>query len=364
MAREIVQERIALDTIVQTASTRAPLDPGVWRDLHSGGWLSVMIPEELGGGGATLGETASVLEAFGTGPVPGPLFETMSLVPAVLTSLGSADALTILSTMANGGLRTTVAASTLSTSGRDDLTLDLPGIELRGGPVRVRELQDATHVMVQARVVGGETDYALIMIDKDALGVSVRPLEGLYQRQYAVTFDRVPLDAAHVVGLDDPTGTIVERATTFALTHLCAFQVGSLAAVFDLALEYSKFRVVFGQPISSYQRVQDHVIDCLSMLDSARWTTNYAMASSAEDSMRLIDTLVAKAVCAESHFVACDGAHEVLAGAGVDLESNLLPHTYLSRGLYDYFGSPGAQRRQIMTLLGQTMMGGEQHVAR
>ena len=45
-----------------------------------------------------------------------------------------------------------------------------------------------------------------------------------------------------------------------------------------MSVRYSQQRVQFGRPIGSFQRVQDHVIELLNGLDSARWTTYFALS--------------------------------------------------------------------------------------
>ena len=40
-----------------------------------------------------------------------------------------------------------------------------------------------------------------------------------------------------------------------------------------MTCEYTRTRVVFGQPIGRFQRVQDHCVDISINLDMARWAT-------------------------------------------------------------------------------------------
>jgi alkylation response protein AidB-like acyl-CoA dehydrogenase len=40
-----------------------------------------------------------------------------------------------------------------------------------------------------------------------------------------------------------------------------------------MAIEYSRTRIQFGQPIGRFQRVQDMIIEMVNHADAARWTT-------------------------------------------------------------------------------------------
>ena len=66
---------------------------------------------------------------------------------------------------------------------------------------------------------------------------------------------------------------MLEAALTKALPILCAYQVGACQEIFEMTNEYTRTRVVFGQPIGRFQRVQDHCVDISIHLDGARWIT-------------------------------------------------------------------------------------------
>jgi alkylation response protein AidB-like acyl-CoA dehydrogenase len=134
----------------------------------------------------------------------------------------------------------------------------------------------------------------------------------------------------------------------------CAYQVGSCMSVYEMTVEYSRQRVQFGKPIGTFQRVQDHVIDLANNMDSARWTTYFALNKldhENEGALPRAEIHTAKAVTAEGHYLACTSAHEVHAGIGSDLQYGLAVHTFASRSLYPYLGDPAWHRRGLAAAL-------------
>src|SRR5205814_1399485 len=99
---------------------------------------------------------------------------------------------------------------------------------------------------------------------------------------------------------------------------LCAYQVGSCQAVFEMSVAYSGERMQFGKPIGTFQRVQDHIIDLVNVTESARWATNHAVwrTDAADASAHDIATAVhvSKPVTAPSHIDACPSPHAVHRG--------------------------------------------------
>jgi alkylation response protein AidB-like acyl-CoA dehydrogenase len=137
-----------------------------------------------------------------------------------------------------------------------------------------------------------------------------------------------------------------------AMPILCAYQVGSCQAVFEMAVAYSRTRIQFGQPIGRFQRVQDHIIGMVNHLDAARWTTYEALWKLDTGRPAASSVHLAKAVTSEAHLKVCDGAHEVHAGVGVIREYGLTLHTQRSRTLYHLLGDARYHRRRIADALG------------
>ena len=118
-----------------------------------------------------------------------------------------------------------------------------------------------------------------------------------------------------------------------------------------MCLTYSKTRHQFGQPIGRFQRVQDHIIDIVNYLDSAKWTTYEALwkLDTAQESK--VGIHMAGSLASEGYYLGCNAAHDVHAGVGIIREYGLTLHTKMSRTLYSYLGNPRYHRNEIAKAL-------------
>ena len=61
----------------------------LWERISGLGWSGLPFPEKLGGTGGTLTDLAVLLEEFGRALVPGPFFNSVSVVGLTLLDAGS-----------------------------------------------------------------------------------------------------------------------------------------------------------------------------------------------------------------------------------------------------------------------------------
>ena len=320
-----------------------------WATMAELGWLSLCVSEADGGAGASLMDAGILAEALGTGPLPGPFLESAVVAPHVLDVLERTPARAdLLGDMMNGTAVLTVCvadALDLPPTARGQVPVLVDG-RLHGRVAPVTAADHASHHVVVADSGGGAA--SVVVVPADAAGVRRRDVRGFGPGLSALEFDDVRPVPGLLAELGPDQVPVLRDALIRALPVVCAFQVGSAQTVLDMAVRYSNERVQFGRPIGSFQRVQDHVIDLLNGLDSARWSTYYALA---EGSAVPTAAYVAKAVTSEAHFRVCDSAHEVHAGAGCDVDYGLAPHTYLSRRAYGWLGEPGWHRRALIRAL-------------
>jgi len=308
---------------------------GEWTRLADLGWLGLAIPERHGGAGASRSDMAVIFEELGRGAVPGPIFSSAVLAADLLSLVAPAWCDEILPLIAEGGARIAVLVDGLLKPDRaGPLTIEGDRVS---GTVDVLAADDqCTHYLVVNADVCALVDSAAVTVGRH---------HGFVPQAITAQFAAAPartqtIDAAAAM-------TAVLRATPI----LCAYQVGSCQAVFEMSVAYSGERVQFGKAIGTFQRVQDHIIDLVNAAESARWATNYAIwrADDADASVHDLATAVhvAKSITAVSHVDACTSAHEVHAGIGVDLQYHLARHTHASRSLYSFLGDPRWHRRRL-----------------
>jgi alkylation response protein AidB-like acyl-CoA dehydrogenase len=227
---------------------------------------------------------------------------------------------------------------------------------LNGVKLFVYDAQAATHLLCAVRTGranGSSSGITLLLVDARTPGVAVRTLPGWMGQVHEVRFDNVRVPPSALLGSSEGQGwEVIEAAALQAIPVLCAYQVGSCQAVFDMAVAYSRTRVQFGQPIGRFQRVQDHIVGMVNQLDAARWTTYEALWKLDAGRPAASSVHLAKAVTSEAYLKVCDGAHEVHAGVGVIREYGLTLHTQRSRALYHLLGDARYHRRCLADALG------------
>ena len=144
---------------------------------------------------------------------------------------------------------------------------------------------------------------------------------------------------------------MLEVALEKALPILCAYEVGASQEVFDFTCEYTRTRVVFGQPIGRFQRVQDHCVDISNYLDAARWATYETLWMLDSGMPARAAVHEAKAVASEGYYQATNYAHMVWAGPGTDYGHPMMAHSVLAHTLYQYLGTPAHHKRLMMDAL-------------
>ncbi len=192
---------------------------------------------------------------------------------------------------------------------------------------------------------------ALVLVDRESPGISITPQAGYMASVAEVRFDRVQLSGANLLGEAGSGWRILDRALEKALPILCAYQVGACQEIFDFTAEYTRTRVVFGQPIGRFQRVQDHCVDLSIHLDAARYVTYETLWRLDSGQPATASSHEAKAVASEAYYQACNFAHMVFAGPGTDYQHPLMAHSVMAHTLYQYLGTPLHHKRKMMDAL-------------
>lgn len=359
---DFVQREYPKETCIDLEMSPTGMTPELFRKVVELGWLGVIIPEEYGGEGRPLTDAAVLFEELGRGPVPGPYFSS-GILGALIVLHGGTEAQkrAILPQVASGAQVLALAVTEPHYGWRPE-TVQMQASPqdghyvLQGVKLFVHDAQAATHLLCAVRTGasnGTSAGIMVLVVAADAPGVTIRTLPGWMGQVDEVRFHNVRVPADVVLGGSAGQGwEALEAAVLQAIPVLCAYQVGSCQAVFDMAVEYSRTRVQFGQPIGRFQRVQDHIIGMVNHLDAARWTTYEALWKLDAGRPAAASVHLAKAVTSEAYLKVCDGAHEVHAGVGVIREYGLTVHTQRSRTLYHFLGDARLHRRRLADALG------------
>jgi alkylation response protein AidB-like acyl-CoA dehydrogenase len=325
----------------------------MWTEMARLGWFSLGVPERLGGYQAPF-DLGVLMEGLGMAACPGPVYETAVLAPAMLSVVDTAPSRELLTGIQAGAVRPAVLIG--SGSGRASTVhscdVRVAAGRLVGQAYPVRHVAWSTHLLVLAVDDTHEGGWSIVAVPTGTPGYVAVELNAFGNPAHRLQLDDVSLANCSVIPLATVDHGGMRSALLSSVAALCAFQVGSCQAALDMSVAYCNQRVQFGRVIGSFQRVQDHIIELLNSLDSARWTTYSALAEQSSGPLPAVQIHLAKAATSEAHLVACDSAHEVHAGIGCDIDYGLAPHTYLSRDLHSYLGSPSWHRRELVAALG------------
>jgi hypothetical protein len=321
-------------------------DEKLW-DLLCGqiGVAGLSIPTRYRGAGATLTETALVLEELGRTLAPTPLLGSAVLAGQALLATqndeacgrllpGIADGTRIaaLAWTGSAGDWDKPAASARSaeadrsgTATRNQEDLPLDDWRLDGEAHYVLE-GDTADVLLVAGRAGPETH--LFEVDPNAVDRDVTPAMDLTRRLATVRFDATPARRLGPVDL--------AALRDVAVAALAAEQVGAAARALELTVEYAKTRVQFGQPIGSFQALKHRMADMYVLVESAR---SAAYAAAAEPAGQ---AAVAKVYCSEALHRVTAEMIQLHGGIAITWEHDA--HLYFKRahGSAHLFGQPGA----------------------
>jgi alkylation response protein AidB-like acyl-CoA dehydrogenase len=329
--------------------------PELYKKAADVGWLGMVIPEEFGGGGTSYTDCAVVFEEIGRGPLPGPYFTSGVFSPLLILEGGTnAQKKTLIPKICDGSSIVVPAISDdpIQWGPRAVQTRLLEargGFALNGKKRFVYDAEAATSFICAARSESGQV--ALVMVERNAPGVSVKPQTGFMIGAAEVSFDNVAIAAANVIGDINAGWALVERASMKAIPILCAYKVGACQEIFEMTNEYTRTRVVFGQPIGRFQRVQDHCVDISIHLDGARWITYETLWKLDSGFNADANVHQAKAVASEAYYQSCNFSHMVFAGPGTDYKHPLMAHSVLAHSLYQYLGTPLYHKRAMVDAL-------------
>ncbi|MBS04502.1 MAG: acyl-CoA dehydrogenase [Gammaproteobacteria bacterium] len=253
--------------------------PSTWNEMVDMGWPGMIIPEQYGGSGLGFQTFGLILEETGRQLTASPLFAS-ALVGASGIILGGSDAQKqqVLPRIADGSAIVTLAVDegprhipsrTSLAAGRT-----ANGFSLSGNKAFVVEGAAATAFIVAARTSGspGEADgITLFLVPADTDGISRTRLVTVDSRGYAnVAFDGVEVSDDVVLGSVDAGAGLLETILDRARAGVAAEMLGTAGQAFDMALEYLKTRVQFGQVIGSFQALGHRAADLFTEMELAR----------------------------------------------------------------------------------------------
>ncbi|MFB4277088.1 acyl-CoA dehydrogenase family protein [Nonomuraea sp. MTCD27] len=311
-------------------SVNSVYDLDLWKTLAGEiGVAGLLVPEELGGAGASASEVAVVLEELGRAVAPVPFFTSSVLATQAL--LPTRDAL--LGELAEGRSTAALAVSFAASPYRPD----------RGSSVSVDDQGRLSGTLTG--VAGAEVaDVLLVPVAGDlyaveGASVEVVPSLDLTRPVATVTFARTP---ARRVGACDLAGVL-----RFGAGLLASEQLGVAEWCLDTTLAYVKERHQFARPVGSFQAIKHRLADLWLDVVRARAAARNAVADSSS-----VSVAVAQSWNAGVAVHAAEEALQLHGGIGMTWEHPV--HLYLKRAKATEIalGTPGDHREALASLVG------------
>ncbi len=313
--------RELLDRFASSERVRAHLangdryDKSLWAAMIDQGWCAVAVPEELGGLGLGWVEAIVLLEEAGRHVAPVPFAPTLVAIDA----LSGRPAHRELFDRLVGG---SSIGSVAWTPDAREVTVVPEGdhVRLTGrlGPVEAASVADAIVVLLPAGAYLVELETISRPDPEPAMDLT-RSLSWL------------DLDATWAAPIGDTRAA--ERLAAIGTVASSAELLGGAGRVLELATQYAKDRIQFGQPIGSFQAVKHRCADMLVDVEgmrSASWYAAWALSEDAPD--RLLAASTAKVWCADASKRVMASGLQVHGGIGFTWEHDL--HLFIKRAQY------------------------------
>jgi alkylation response protein AidB-like acyl-CoA dehydrogenase len=413
---DLLTDRAVPADVIGRTERPETYDAKLWRTVGAEiGIAGLLIPEALGGAGASYRELATAAEQFGAFAAPIPYLGSAAVATAVLLSaarsaaaeagpaptsaapqdldaddaggFGSASsgpaafvraaqlraahaqtaapgarpapvspAAGLLRQLADGSLTAALAVAMLSASGTPFPALArVAGQGDAGsGTVKLRGTIPAVADALPADVLLVPADgvpSAVYLVETNAPGVHRTPLVSLDMTRQLCDITLEDAPARQVA-----VGAAAEAAVAAGIAAgaavLAAEQLGLAQRCLDLTVEYVKERRQFARQIGSFQAVKHRLADLWATIAQARAASRYAAACLADgDPDAPVAVALAKSACCEAAVTAAQECVQLHGGIGFTWEHPA--HLYLKRAKAASvaFGTPGAHRAALAALV-------------
>jgi alkylation response protein AidB-like acyl-CoA dehydrogenase len=276
--------------------------PELWQQMSEMGWIGLVIPEVLGGGGCSFLDMVIVLEEMGRACLPGPFFSTVVLGGLMVFEAGSEEQKKeLLPKIAAGRLIITLAlteaspkysAAGVQTKARPEAS----DYVIKGNKLFVPDAHVSDYLICPTRTsaTGNPEDgITLFLVDVRSSGVTVNLLKTMAgDKQCEVIFDNVKVPTANMLGGLNQGWPVLAKILEKATVARCAEMAGGCRQILETTVDYAKQRKAFGHPIGSFQAIQHYFADmlvetdgCCMMVYNAAWRLSEGLPATQEVSM-------------------------------------------------------------------------------
>ncbi|MBI3743787.1 MAG: acyl-CoA/acyl-ACP dehydrogenase [Chloroflexi bacterium] len=358
-ARDLFSKQATKTVVREMENDPQGYSPALWKRIADLGWLGLPFAAKYGGADGMFLDLAVILEEVGRFIAPVPIFSDIVLGGLPLAQFGSEkQKQEFLPGVAAGKTMLTSAILEPESSWKPEgLALKAKesdgAYRLDGVKVFVDNAHLATHMLVAARTSGrGADGVTVFIVDASAPGVTITPLKPMgLERTSEVAFKNVLVPANRVLGKVGQGWPIVERTLQWAVAGQCVMSVGGAAAVLEMAVEYAKNRVQFGQPIAKFQAIQHHAANLYQDAEMMRLIAYEVAWLVSEGRPCAEEIAMAKVFVSTAYTRMTRTGIQIYGGIGLSKETD--PQLYFRRAKAwePLFGTPDAAR----VVIGETL---------
>ena len=305
------------------------------KDVHQGlaalGAYGICVPEEQGGAGMNYLSLALVLEeiAAGDGGTSTVISVTNCPVNAILMKYGNAQQQEQwLRPLAQGQMLGAFcltephvgsdASALRTTAVRDGDDYVINGVKQF---ITSGKNGDVAIVIAVTDKAAGKKGMSAFIVPTSNPGYQVARLEeklGQHSSDTAqINFEQCRIPVANRIGAEGEGYRIALSALEGGRIGIAAQSVGMARAAFECALQYSKERESFGQPIFNHQAVGFRIAECATQIEAARQLVWHAASLRDAGLPCLKEAAMAKLFASEMAERVCSAAIQTLGGYGV-----------------------------------------------
>jgi acyl-CoA dehydrogenase len=253
------------------------------RALTKLGWLSILIPEEYGGGGLGITDACLVLEEIHrSGGNANACHAQMYTMGALLRHGSAEQKQRYLPAIAAGELRLQAFAVTEPDAGSDSTriatraVLDGDHYVVDGQKVFISRVEHSDLMLLLARTsdqaAGRGDGLSLFLVDLREAGgaIETRRIPLMFNHHsYQVFFSGLRVPAANLIGVPGRGFRQVIDGWNAERCLLASEAIGDGRFFLDRAVDYASTRTVFGRPVGSNQGVQFPLAQAYAQVEAA-----------------------------------------------------------------------------------------------
>ena len=333
MVREFVEKEIT--PIAGEMDAENATRPELFKMAADMGLLNVIVPEEYGGIGLDSVTVAMMYEELGKG------------CAGVATSMAANALATAPVLLAGTDDQKRMWCDVLNAGGLAAFALTEPGAGSDAGGVSTRAVHDKEKktytlngtkafitnggiadiylIFANTRKDGGIRGLTAFIVPKGTPGFKVGRKEHKMGIRPSNTceliLDNVVIPETNRVGREGQGFRIAMQTLDSARPFVAAISVGLAQAALDVAVAYAKERKQFGQPIASFEMVQEMVADMAMKIEAARLLVYRACAMRDEGVVFTKEAAMAKCFAADAAMEVTTNAVQIMGGYGYSKEN-------------------------------------------